>query len=242
MHQISSLNGRTAVITGASRGIGAAIARRLASLGAYCILTARDQDRLRHVATEISQSGGNAEAHTCDMADPKQIEAFANKVLQGHDRCDILVNNAGIGWFEGPLHTMTPEQWDRLIAINLRAPYLLLRAFAPGMIAAKSGHIVNISSLASKNPVPNAAAYAASKWGLNGMMISAAEELRQHQVRVSLVEPGSVQTEFGSGLASGKSSLGAIHPEDIANIVEMLVTQADQSFISEVMVRPTLKN
>lgn len=241
MHQISSLNGRTAVITGASRGIGAAIARRLASLGAYCILTARDQDRLRHVATEISQSGGNAEAHTCDMADLKQIEAFAHKVLQGHERCDILVNNAGIGWFEGPLHTMAPEQWDRLIAINLRAPYLLLRAFAPGMIAAKSGHIVNISSLASKNPVPSAAAYAASKWGLNGMMISAAEELRQHQVRVSLVEPGSVQTEFGSGLASGKSSLGAIHPEDIANIVEMLVTQADQSFISEVLVRPTLK-
>ncbi len=162
-------------------------------------------------------------------------------MLKEHGRCDILVNNAGVGWFHGPLHTMSPAEWDSLMAINLRAPYLLLRAFAPAMVDAKRGHIINISSLASKNPVPNAAAYAGSKWGLNGMMISAAEELRAHQVRVSLIEPGSVRTEFGSGLSSEKSPLGAIAPEDIAEIVVLLATQPGQSFISEVMVRPTLK-
>ncbi len=237
----TSLNGQIAVVTGANRGIGAAIARRLASLGAHIILTARDMARLTIVSDEIVAAGGKAECHPCDVADPVQIERFAAGVLEKHGRCDVLVNNAGIGTFGGPLHAMAPVDWDRLMAINLRAPYLLLRAFAPAMLAAKRGHIINISSLASRNPVPNAAAYAASKWGLNGLMISAAEELRQHQVRVSLVEPGSVRTEFGSGLSAEKSALGAIAPEDIAEIVAMLATQADQSFISEVLVRPTLK-
>ncbi len=238
----SSLAGQIAVITGASRGIGAAIARRLASLDARAVLTARSLDLLKHVQDEIVAAGGHAESHRCDLADSAQIEAFAQAVLKAHGRCDILVNNAGVGWFQGPLHTMSPEEWDRIVAINLRAPFLLLRAFAPSMIAAHHGHIINISSLASKNPVANGAAYAGAKWGLNGMMVSAAEELRQHQVRVSLIAPGSVQTEFGAGLAAKKSPLGAIQPEDIADIVALLATQPDQSFISEVLVRPTLKN
>lgn len=235
------LDGQIAVVTGANRGIGAAIARKLASLGAHTILTARDAQRLQSVADEITRAGGHAECRACDLADPAQIEAFAQWALKKHRHCEMLVNNAGIGWFEGPLHTMELADWDNVVAINLRAPYLLLRAFAPAMVEARRGHIINISSLAGRNPVPNAAAYAASKWGLNGLMISAAEELRQHQVRVSLVEPGSVRTEFGSGLSSEKSAFGAIAPEDIADIVALLATQADQSFISEVLVRPTLK-
>jgi len=238
---MTPLDGQIAVVTGASRGIGAAIARKLASLGALTILTARDERQLERVARQITTAGGEAECRVCDLSVPEQIASFAQGVLKEHSRCDILVNNAGIGWFQGPLHTMPLAEWDSTIAINLRAPYLLLQAFAPAMIAARRGHIVNISSLAGRNPVPNAAAYAASKWGLNGMMISAAEELRQHQVRVSLIEPGSVRTEFGSGLSSEKSALGAVAPEDIADIVALLVTQADWAFISEVLVRPTLK-
>ena len=239
--QNSTLAGQIAVVTGASRGIGSAIARKLASLGAYTILTARDEGKLQTIAAEISAAGGHAECYVCDLADAAQIETLARTTLEKHGACEILVNNAGLGWFAGPLHTMSLEAWEHLVAINLRAPYLLLRAFAPAMIAAKRGHIVNISSLAGKNPVANGAAYAGTKWGLNGMMVSAAEELRQHQVRVSLVAPGTVRTEFGSGMSSQKSPLGAIQPEDIANIVALLVTQAEESFISEVLVRPTLK-
>ena len=241
MNQPSPLSDQVAIVTGASRGIGAAIARKLASLGAHVVLTARDKEQLNKIVAEINAAGGHAESHACDLTQPEQIEAFAQLVLHTHGRCDILVNNAGVGWLEGPLHEMPLDVWDNQFALNLRAPYLMLRAFAPAMIAAKRGHIINISSLASKNPVPNGAAYAGTKWGLNGMMISAAEELRQFQVRVSLVEPGTVRTEFGSGQSSHKSELGAIAPEDIANIVALLATQADQSFISEVAIRPTLK-
>jgi len=241
MTETASLNRQIAVVTGASRGIGAAIAHKLASLGAHTILVARDARRLQTVADEITHAGGSAECHPCDLTDPVEIKGLSQQVLRKHQRCEILVNNAGIGWFKGPLQTMPLADWDDILAINLRAPYLMLRAFAPAMIEARRGHIINISSLAGKNPVPNGAAYAASKWGLNGMMISAAEELRQYQVRVSLVAPGSVRTEFGTGLSSERSALGAIAPEDIADIVALLATQADQSFISEVLVRPTLK-
>ena len=237
----ASLSDQVAVVTGASRGIGAAIARKLASLGAHVVLTARDVGQLNNIVAEINAPGGHAESHACDLTQPEQIEAFARLVLQTHGRCDILVNNAGVGWLQGPLHETSPDVWEQQVAVNLRAPYLMLRAFAPAMIAAKRGHIINISSLASKNPVPNGAAYAATKWGLNGMMVSAAEELRPFQVRVSLIEPGTVRTEFGSGQSSHKSAMGAIAAEDIANIVALLATQADQSFISEVQIRPTLK-
>ncbi|HZC42759.1 MAG TPA: SDR family oxidoreductase [Acidobacteriaceae bacterium] len=241
MNQPTPLSDQVAIITGASRGIGAAIARKLASLAAHVVLTVRDKNRLDAIAAEIINAGGHAESHACDLTQPEQIEAFARLLLEAHGRCDILVKNAGIGWLQGPLQETPLEVWEQQVALNLRAPYLMLRAFAPAMIAARRGHIINISSLAGRNPVPNGAAYAATKWGLNGMMASAGEELRPYQVRVSLVAPGTVRTEFGSGQSGHKSELGAIAPDDIANIVALLATQADQSFISEVQIRPTLK-
>ncbi len=232
---------RIVVITGASRGIGAAIARRLAKSGAHLVLTGRDRAKLQSVADQAISAGGTAEAHLCDLRDPSQIESLAKTVLSQHGRCDVLINNAGLGRFGEPLHTLEPSEWDRILETNLRAPYLLVRAFAPAMIAAGGGHIINISSLAGRNPLPNAAAYAASKWGLNGLMYSVAEELRPHKIRVSLIAPGSTQTEFAGGLSAKKSPLGALAPDDVAHVVEMLLTQADASFVSEVLIRPTLK-
>lgn len=230
------------LITGASRGIGAAIARHLAGPGARLVLTGRDQGKLQGLADQVIAAGGRADAIACDLRDPSQIASLAETVLGKHGRCDVLINNAGLGWFGGPLHTMPPEEWDRILETNLRAPYLLVRAFAPAMIAAGHGHIINISSLAGKNPVPNAAAYAASKWGLHGLMYSVAEELRQHKIRVSLIAPGTTRTEFGDGHSAKKSPLGALAAEDVAHVVEMLLTQSDASFISEVLLRPMLKS
>lgn len=235
---MAELTGQVAVVTGAARGIGAAIARRLASMGATVAITARDEARLNEVAREIESSNGKAEIAAFDLLDPAAITRFAETIQKRYGRCDILVNNAGVGFIGSPLHQMPPEDWDTVLNTNLRGPYLMIRAFAPIMIAAKSGHIVNISSLAGHNPLKNGAAYAASKWGLNGLTYSVAEELREYGIRVSAVAPGSVNTGFNVARGSSDKRL---QPDDIASVVAMLVTQAPQSFVSEVLMRPTMK-
>jgi 3-oxoacyl-[acyl-carrier protein] reductase len=234
------LRNQIAVVTGAARGIGEAIANRLADMGATVVLTARDQARLAQVKTGIEQSGGQAFVLPCDLTDANAVAALGEKVGKEHGRCDILVNNAGVGVLRKPLIDLPVAEWDKMMHTNLRAPYLMMRSLAPLMIAARSGHIINISSLAGKNVLPEGAAYSASKWGLNGLTYSVAEELRQYNVRVSVIAPGSVNTHFGGG-GSTKDPTRMIQPEDIARVVAMLVTQAPTSFVSEVLLRPTMK-
>jgi NAD(P)-dependent dehydrogenase (short-subunit alcohol dehydrogenase family) len=233
------LKGQIAVITGAGRGIGAAIARQLAALGATAALCGRTQATLEQTATSIVDSGGKAEVIPCDVTVLHQLQHVAARIESTFGRTDILVNNAGIGGIDSPLHELAPERWDGILNTNLRGVYYAIRAFAPMMIRARSGHIVNISSLAGKNPLKNGAAYAASKWGLNGLTYSVAEELRGHKVRVSVICPGSVQTDFDPH--TGKDTKKMLQPEDVAHAVVMLVTQAPQSFMSEVLLRPTQK-
>ena len=173
------------------------------------------------------------------------VAGLGKAVAQKHERCDILVNNAAIGIDGKFLHEVTPDEWDLVFNTNLRGPYLMIRALAPLMIAGRSGHIINISSLAGRNPLPKGAAYAASKWGLNGLTYSVAEELRHYNIRVSVVSPGSINTDFndhsGRGIASGKDPKRKLQPDDIAAVVATLVTQPPQYFISEVLMRPTQK-
>jgi 3-oxoacyl-[acyl-carrier protein] reductase len=235
----TSLTGQVAVITGAGRGIGAAIAAKLASLGATTVLCGRTREPLQSTADAISKAGGQAKPLPCDVTDLHSVEAAAAQVDQTLGRIDILVNNAGVGGFGGPLHQLPPEAWDQVLNTNLRGVYYGIRAFAPIMIRARTGHIINISSLAGKNALPNGAAYAASKWGLNGLSYSVAEELRTHNIRVSVVCPGSVDTDLSPH--AGKDKTKMLHPEDVAHAVAMLVTQAPQSFVSEILLRPTQK-
>jgi len=236
---LNPLHEQVAVVTGAGRGIGAAIARKLAALGAVVILCGRKRDPLESTAAEIRRDGGQSEVLPCDVTNLGSVEAAAQHIDKTHGRADILVNNAGIGGFGGPLHEMTPESWDAVLNTNLRGVYYCIRSFVPMMVRAKNGHIINISSLAGKNPLPNGAAYAASKWGLNGLSYSVAEELRTHNIRVSVVCPGSVDTELSPH--TGKDSKKMLRPEDVAHVVAMLVTQAPQSFVSEILLRPTMK-
>ncbi|MGH9567131.1 MAG: SDR family oxidoreductase, partial [Candidatus Angelobacter sp.] len=175
----------------------------------------------------------------CDVMDLNAVEKCAQWVEKTFGRTDILVNNAGIGTFGGPLHSMPPDQWDAVLNTNLRGVYYCIRSFAPMMIRAGRGEIINISSLAGKNALPNGAAYAASKWGLNGLSYSVAEELRAHNIRVSVVCPGSTNTDFG--VPGGKNTSKMLQPGDVAHVVAMLATQSPQSFASEVLLRPTQK-
>lgn len=233
------LAGQVAVITGAGRGIGAAIARRLAQLGATAVLCGRTQATLDSTAQSIYEEGGKAEVIPCDVTVLHQLEYAAARVDSTFGRVDILVNNAGVGGFHDPLHLLLPDDWDRILNTNLRGVYFAIRAFVPIMIRAYSGHIINISSLAGKNALPKGAAYAASKWGLNGLTYSVAEELRGNNIRVSVICPGSTETELGPH--TGKDPNRMLQPEDIAHAVAMLVTQATQSFVSEILIRPTQK-
>jgi 3-oxoacyl-[acyl-carrier protein] reductase len=239
------LESHVAVVTGAARGVGEAIALRLASMGAYVLLVARSADKLNHVREQIVEAGGAASVFPCDLMSASVVAQLGETVTREHKRCDILVNNAAIGIDGKLLHEVTPDEWDLVFDTNLRGPYLMIRALAPLMIAARSGHIINISSLAGRNPLPKGAAYAASKWGLNGLTYSVAEELRQYNIRVSAIAPGSINTDFndhsGRGAASSKDPKKKLKPEDIASVVATLVTQPMQCFISEVLMRPTQK-
>jgi 3-oxoacyl-[acyl-carrier protein] reductase len=233
------LFGQVAVVTGAGRGIGAAIARQLAGLGATAVLCGRTKSTLDETARTILNAGGKTEVIPCDVTVLHQLEYAAARVDSTFGRVDILVNNAGVGGFNDTLHTLPPEEWDRILNTNLRGVYYAIRAFAPLMIREYGGHIINISSLAGKNALPKGAAYAASKWGLNGLTYSVAEELRSQNVRVSVICPGSVDTELSPH--AGKDPHKMLQAEDIAHAVVALVTQAPQSFISEILMRPTQK-
>jgi 3-oxoacyl-[acyl-carrier protein] reductase len=233
------LSNQVALVTGAGRGIGKSISSRLAFLGATVVLCARSGTELDALAHEIASRGGRAVPLVCDVSDLRSVENARVEVEKAHGRLDVLVNNAGVGSFAGPLHEMTPQDWEKVLDTNLRGVFYCIRAFAPMMIRQAGGHIVNISSLAGKNPLPNGAAYAASKWGLNGLTYSVAEELRGMNIRVSVVCPGSVDTT--EGWHQGKNSNKMLQPDQIAHVVAMLVTQAPQSFVSEVLIRPTQK-
>jgi NAD(P)-dependent dehydrogenase (short-subunit alcohol dehydrogenase family) len=234
---MQNLTGKNALVTGGGRGIGAAIARTLALGGARVIVCGRTQGLIDATAAAIRKQGWDANAITADVSSWDSVAALGERVRSEFGRLDILVNNAGVGSFSTPLHELDPAEWDRVININLRGVYYCMRAFVPMM--GSGGHIVNISSLAGKNALPNGAVYAASKWGLNGLSYSAAEELRGRGIRVSVVCPGSVDTELSPHAGKNKSKM--LQSDDVAHAVLALVTQEPQSFISEVLIRPTQK-
>ena len=233
------LQGRLAIVTGGSRGIGFAIADKLAELGAEVVITARNQDELDNAATQIRKSGDKCDGIRCDVSSLSDVQQFSGNLGRRLGALKILINNAGVGGFSAPLHETDPETWDNILNTNLRGVYYMMRAFAPTLIANGGGDIVNISSLAGKNALPNGAAYAASKWGLNGLSYSAAEELRGRNIRVTVVCPGSVNTDLSPH--QGKSVNRMLQPADVAHVVAMVVTQASQSFASEILLRPTQK-
>lgn len=235
----SDVRGQVAVVTGGGRGIGAGIARRLAGLGMAVAICGRSSGPLEQTTAAIRQAGARCESFECDVRRLGDVERLAAQVEAAFGRCNVLVNNAGVGGFGGPLHQMPPDAWDELMNTNLRGVFYCMRAFLPLLLKGGGGHIVNISSIASKNALPNGAAYAASKWGLNGLSVSAAEELRGHNIRVSIVCPGSTVSELSPH--HGKDPKKMLQPDDVAHVVAMLVTQAPQSFASEVVLRPTQK-
>jgi 3-oxoacyl-[acyl-carrier protein] reductase len=239
MDSARSLAGKTALVTGASRGIGFAVARKLGRMGAKVGICARQANRLEEAATLLRTDEIETLALAADVTKAEDIAALVARTEKSLGSIEILVNNAGIGYF-GPVQEADEKNWDTVLDTNLKSAFLLTKAVAPGMMGKRTGHIINIASLAGKNAFKGGAIYCASKWGLMGLTECMAEDLREFGIRVSAICPGSVATEFSSP-ASKKDPHKMLQPDDIAHAVEMLVTQAPQSFISEVVMRPTQK-
>ena len=238
MNREERLAGQVAVVTGASRGIGLAIARRLGQMGARVSLCARNAANLERAASDLRAAGIQILALRTDVTRGDEVASLVSETQRAFGPVDILVNNAGIGIF-GPFQEQTEADWNTIMDTNLKSVFLVSRAVAPGMIRRKTGHIINIGSLAGKSAFANGAVYCASKWGLLGLTGCMAEELRAHGIRVSAICPGSVATEFSPH--AGKDPARMLQPEDVAHAVAALVTQAPGSFISEVLMRPTQK-
>lgn len=233
-----SIGARVALVTGGSRGIGRATAMRLADMGAPVAICGRDARALERTAAELRKSSSRVFAQIADVTQPAEIASLIGKVEETLGPISILVNNAGIGLF-GPAHEKSEEDWDRVMSTNLKSVFLVSKAIIPSMLRQGRGDIINISSLAGRNTFAGGGLYCASKWGLQGLSGCMAEDLREHGIRVSVVCPGSVATDFSG---HPKEASKALQPEDVAHAVAMLVTQSAQSFVSEVQIRPLRKS
>jgi len=232
------LEGKVALVTGASRGIGLAIARSLGCMGAAVGVCARDAERLESAASGLEREGIRVHAVPADLTLPGDVASLVEETERSLGPIEILVNNAGVGWF-GPVHEASEATWDTVLDTNLKAVFLLSKAVAPGMIRLRAGHIINIASLAGKNAFAGGGVYCASKWGLLGLTQCMAEDLRAHGIRVSAICPGSVATDFSPHAAKNPAKM--LQPEDVAHAIEAIVTQSPQSFLSEILLRPTQK-
>jgi len=232
------LSGAAALVTGGSRGIGRAIAHRLAMLGAAVAICGRNGAALEESAEYLRKTGARVFLQVTDVTDSSQISELVAKTESELGPIRILVNNAGIGLF-GPAHEKTEAEWEHVLNSNLKSVFLVSRAVAPSMMRQGKGDIINISSLAGKNTFAGGGIYCASKWGVMGLSGCMAEDLRDHGIRVSVICPGSVATEFSG--RGAKDPAKALIPEDVAHAVETIVTQRPASFLSEVHLRPLRK-
>jgi len=232
-----SIENQIAVVTGAGRGIGRAIAVELGKLGAQVVLAARSRTELEDAARAI---GSRASVIPTDVRKKEDLYLLFEQVAVALGPVDILVNAAGLGLF-GPVVDFSDEDFEIVIETNLRGIFLASRFVLPSMIERKRGHIINIASIAGKVGSANRAVYCASKFGVVGFTESLAEEVRQFGIRATLICPGSTDTRFSPSETSGKSRERMLRPEDVAHAVRMIVTQEPNSFISEIIMRPTQK-
>jgi NADP-dependent 3-hydroxy acid dehydrogenase YdfG len=241
------LDGKVAVITGASAGIGAATAIALAAEGAYVAIAARRADRLNEVAQKIEASGGKVLQVITDVTDEAQVQNLIAKTKETFGRIDILVNNAGIA-IVGQIANANTNDWRKMIDVNIFGVLYATHAVLPTLLEQKSGHIVNVSSVAGRTVRAGIGLYNLTKWGVNAFSEALRLEVTPQNIRVTVVEPGMVNTEIDQHISDPvayeksqtlRKSITPLESEDIANAIVYAVTQPERVDVNEIMIRPT---
>ena len=228
------MKGQVAVVTGASRGIGRAIAWRLAQADCDLAMVARSEAELRKLASDIKAAGREALSLVCDLRDESQVRLVMNQALDYFGRVDVLVNNAGL-WHYAPVAELTLQQWDEMFDVNLRGAFLCTKYLLPAMIARKKGHIVNIGSVSGLEAEEEGAGYCATKYGLRGFTQVLEREVAGNGIRVTLVNPGAVN----NSLSKDSDAQADIQVQDVAEIVLHALTMPRRANLSDVTMRPS---
>jgi NAD(P)-dependent dehydrogenase (short-subunit alcohol dehydrogenase family) len=234
---MSELMGQVALVTGGARGLGAAISHMLGAAGAQVIIADIRVDLATQVALEIQADGGKARALPLDICDELQVQVTIAKIVEEYGRFDILINNAGID-VTLPVEELPIADWDRVLAVNLRAPFVLSKCVLPTMQQQQSGHIINITSTAAKRAWANASAYHASKWGLLGLSHALQVEARQFGVKVTAVIAGGMQTPFILDRFPDTPLTQLQDPKNVADTIRYVLSQPVGTVIPEVTVLP----
>lgn len=231
-----TLKGKTALITGASRGIGEAIALTLAGFGAHCILVSRKLEGLQSVAEKIAQNGGKADPIACHMGELDRIDQLFVKLAEKYEKLDILVNNAATNPFFGEMAQVTESVWNKTLDVNLKGPFFMIQKAIPLMEKAGGGSIVNVASINAKSPAPLQGVYSMTKAAMVSMTKAYAKELAVRKIRVNALLPGLTETKLAGALFNNKNIYdGAIQmipmgrhavPEEMAGAVLYLVSEA----------------
>ncbi len=226
-----ALKGKTALITGAARGIGRAAAIALAKEGVNIGLIARTEETLQNVAKEIEAEGVKASYAIADVSSNEEVTTAVAKIKDELGETDILINNAGIAKF-GSFMDLEIAEWEKIIQVNLLGAYYVTRAVLPDMIERQSGDIINISSTAGQKGAPVTSAYSASKFGLMGLTESLAQEVRKHDIRVSALTPSTVSTDLAveNNLTDGQQD-NMLQPEDMAEFIVAQLKMNKRVFI-----------
>jgi NAD(P)-dependent dehydrogenase (short-subunit alcohol dehydrogenase family) len=232
-----TLEGKTAIVTGASKGIGFAIAEALGKQGANVFICARDKGELRRAVDDLSRNG-RVEGEICDVRSEEQVKMMLDECERVFGGLDILVNNAGMGIFGKTVEEISADEFRQTLETNLFGVFYACHYAIPMMKRRGGGYIINISSLAGQNPHPKMAAYNASKFGLNGFTEAMMQEVRQDNIKVSYICPGSVNTYFGGDSPSPEQSW-QLQPEDIAKVVVGLLEMDQRALPSKVEIRPS---
>ncbi|WP_206919718.1 SDR family oxidoreductase [Alicyclobacillus suci] len=237
MIHFDSFEGRTIAITGASRGIGRETAKWLGTLGANVALGARTEDELDEIATLVEQSGGHALPMYLDVTDEQSVLQFRDACVEQFGRVDGLVNSAGVGTF-APVLELSTDAFEEMLSVNVKGTFLCAKYFAQQMVQQRSGHIVNISSIAGTVALPGGGGYSASKFGVIGLSRVLQVELRRSGVQVTSVLPGAVNSSFWDSLQDKPDMASMIPLSTLARHIIYLLSEQEGAFVDEVTIMP----